>query len=77
MDADSGFEIHRLKARLPLTDGTVKIVQGVREIFDILDPRVDEEREDSGSEQGKIVIIGRRLLAINFKGSFSAMMASA
>ena len=31
------FEIHRLKARIPLSNGDVKIVQGVREIFEILD----------------------------------------
>ncbi|APA05522.1 hypothetical protein SS1G_09972 [Sclerotinia sclerotiorum 1980 UF-70] len=30
-------EIHRLKARLPLTNHTVKIIQAVREIFEILD----------------------------------------
>ena len=31
------FEIHRLKARIPLSNGDVKIVQGVREIFETLD----------------------------------------
>ena len=31
------FEIHRLKARIPLSNGDVKIIQGVREIFEILD----------------------------------------
>jgi len=37
-DSDTAsFEIHRLKARLPLSNGDVKIVQGVREVFEILD----------------------------------------
>ncbi|KAJ2905483.1 hypothetical protein MKZ38_005359 [Zalerion maritima] len=31
-------EVHRLKARLVLHDGRVRMVQGVREVFDILDP---------------------------------------
>ncbi|KAF7931854.1 uncharacterized protein EAE98_004590 [Botrytis deweyae] len=30
-------EIHRLKARLPLTNHTTKIIQAVREVFEILD----------------------------------------
>ncbi|KAF5874326.1 uncharacterized protein Bfra_004332 [Botrytis fragariae] len=30
-------EIHRLKARLPLTNNTTKIIQAVREVFEILD----------------------------------------
>jgi hypothetical protein len=37
-DSDAAsFEIHRLKARLTLSNGDLKIVQGVREIFEILD----------------------------------------
>lgn len=31
------FEIHRLKARIPISDGSVKIIQGVRDVFEILD----------------------------------------
>jgi len=31
------FEIHRLKARLVFSNGETKIVQGVREVFEILD----------------------------------------
>ena len=31
------FEVHRLKARILLSNGDVKIIQGVREIFEILD----------------------------------------
>ncbi|KAF7956847.1 hypothetical protein EAE96_004173 [Botrytis aclada] len=33
----SSPEIHRLKARLPLTNHTTKIIQAVREVFEILD----------------------------------------
>jgi hypothetical protein len=67
---EEGFEVHRLKARLPLTDRKIKIVQGVREIFDILDARADEVHGESDNGDGKIVIIGRYLLGINFEASF-------
>ncbi|OBT54492.1 hypothetical protein VE04_04180, partial [Pseudogymnoascus sp. 24MN13] len=33
----SPFEIYRLKARLPMSDGSIKIVQGVRDVFEIKD----------------------------------------
>jgi hypothetical protein len=71
-DSSDGFEIHRLKARLPLSDGSVKIVQGVREVFEILDApnqnlSVDEK---IAPLKGKIVLIGRNLSKHNFEESF-------
>ncbi|KAI0202292.1 cobW-domain-containing protein [Astrocystis sublimbata] len=65
----SQIEIHRLKARLVLEDGSTKIVQGVREVFDI----VDGERinvEDAASQAGKVVLIGRGIHNIDFEQSF-------
>lgn len=66
------IEVHRLKARLPLSNGEVKIVQGVREVFEILD-----SLESSNStvdvalqKKGKIVLIGRRLIDVPFEASF-------
>lgn len=52
------FEIHRLKAVLRLTNGAVKIVQGVREIFEITD---SERQEPASFEASKFVLIGRAL----------------
>jgi G3E family GTPase len=55
------YEIHRLKGYIPITDGTARIVQGVREIFDIIDVEgTDKETQD----EGKIVLIGRGLETI-------------
>lgn len=56
-------EIHRLKGILPLTDGSIKVIQGVREIFEISDCThpIDAEVVDGG---GKIVMIGRRLAGV-------------
>ncbi|RDW79712.1 CobW-domain-containing protein [Coleophoma cylindrospora] len=65
------LEVHRLKARIPLTNGEVKIVQGVREIFEMLDaPRQDGmEAESSQHSSGKVVLIGRNLKDLPFEQS--------
>jgi G3E family GTPase len=58
-------EVHRVKGILPLTDGSVKMLQGVREIFELIDsshpaPVTSTENGDGG----KIIMIGRRLESI-------------
>lgn len=67
-------EIHRLKARVPLSNGATKIVQGVREVFEILDaPKSEESRsviQGQTPTAGKIVVIGRYLAGLNFEQSF-------
>jgi hypothetical protein len=68
---DSKYEIHRLKARLPLSNGEVKIVQGVRDIFEILDAPNSSSGKESG---GKIVLIGKSLNEYPFQESFLASM---
>lgn len=72
------IEVHRLKARLPLTNGDVKLVQGVREIFEILDTPASngEPSEGSGDSQGKMVLIGRHLLNVAFEESLRNMIKS-
>ncbi|KAH6673715.1 CobW/HypB/UreG [Halenospora varia] len=64
-------EIHRLKAKLPCTNGNVKIVQGVRDVFEITDAPKDSSSLGSANE-GKIVLIGRYLVNKPFKNSFLA-----
>lgn len=59
-------EVHRLKAKIPLTDGKVKIVQGVREIFEMLDAPGQDAVDTEG---GKIVLIGRNLTELDFEKS--------
>ena len=68
------FETHRLKGRLVLDSGDVKMIQGVREIFEIIDSpdRVGEE----DSPQGKMVIIGRHLDSDSFAKSLSNALGS-
>jgi G3E family GTPase len=67
---DKPLEIHRLKARVPLSNGELKIVQGVREIFEILDtPKTDESTSATSNSSGKMVLIGRDLQGIAFQES--------
>ena len=58
-DLDAKWEIHRIKGRIPLVDGGIKLLQGVREIFELLDAADPSLQPTSKQESGKIVIIGR------------------
>jgi G3E family GTPase len=66
-DSVEGWEIHRSKGRVRLEGGEVKMLQGVREIFELIDGvgaaaagdgDGDEGEEEKGS---RIVFIGRNL----------------
>lgn len=54
---EKGVEIHRLKGYVPLTDGPAQVIQGVREIFEL----VDADANANIGAQGKLVIIGKAL----------------
>ncbi|KAH6895503.1 CobW/HypB/UreG, nucleotide-binding domain-containing protein [Thelonectria olida] len=60
------FEIHRSKGRLVFDNGDVKILQGVREVFDIVECPTDQEVP----AEGKIILIGRNVVGVDFEGSF-------
>lgn len=64
------FEIHRLKARVVLEDGSIKMVQGVREVFDMTDYAAKPKGDVKPSDGGKIVVIGRGISDIDFYPSF-------
>lgn len=71
----SPFEIHRLKGRLALKDGTTKIIQGVRELFEIFDAPTSDVGEDEGTNQtGKVVLIGRHVTNFDFEKSLLAAL---
>jgi G3E family GTPase len=63
------FEIHRTKGRVLLSNGSTKLIQGVREVFELLDERqssgnVASQHSTSFQHQqsgGKLVLIGRGL----------------
>jgi G3E family GTPase len=67
------FEIHRLKGILNIDDGTIKFVQGVREVFEIKDAEQKREYTETGvvlAKEGKLVLIGRNIERASFGTSF-------
>lgn len=66
-ETEATFEVHRSKGRLLLSNGEIKMLQGVREIFDLTDAPASDEPPPS---EGKIILIGRELGGVDFAGSF-------
>ena len=64
------FEIHRLKGRIAMPDGRVKVIQGVRELFEIFVPPVNADGEETATSS-KLVLIGRHLKDFDFSGSLA------
>lgn len=62
------YDIHRLKGRFFVKYGSEKIVQGVREIFDIFDSP-SQKPDPSLPRTGKLVLIGRHLDKYDFQNS--------
>lgn len=61
---NKGYEVHRMKGKIAMTDGSMRVVQGVREIFEIVDIPREQDRGGGGEvveTEGKIVLIGRGL----------------
>ena len=51
------FEIHRLKGRIPVKDGRVLLLQGVRNLYELNEAK-EHARDD---DEAKLVLIGRRV----------------
>ena len=64
------FEIYRLKARLPMSDGSIKIVQGVRDVFEIKDSNERAKQSTTDLDEGKVVVIGRDTANIDLERSY-------
>ncbi|GKT85418.1 cobW domain-containing protein [Colletotrichum tofieldiae] len=67
-DEKTALEVHRTKGRLIFDNGDVKLIQGVREIFEIFDSP-DQSREAAQTQEGKIILIGRHLKGVDFEKS--------
>jgi len=61
------FEIHRLKGRVIFSNGELKLIQGVREVFEILDEKERINAPGVSVQHGKIVLIGRGLKEEEFQ----------
>ncbi|EXJ57977.1 hypothetical protein A1O7_05400 [Cladophialophora yegresii CBS 114405] len=60
------YEVHRTKGLIRCTDGTSRVVQGVREIFDLIEvpptsPTGNANAKGPQTEDGKVVFIGRNV----------------
>ena len=59
VEGDREYEVHRTKGYINVLDGKPRVVQGVREIFEIIE--VDGKQDQEEQQEGKIVFIGRNL----------------
>lgn len=72
------FSIYRLKGRLLLESGRVKMVQGVREVFEVADLDNSNQGDDESSSglaeavKGKLVLIGRGIAGQPWEDSLDA-----
>lgn len=66
------FEVHRLKARIPIPDGKMLLIQGVRNIYDTNEVK----REGTQSEDAKLVLIGKGVDQESLKDSLLKTLAS-
>jgi len=66
------FEIHRLKGRIPVKDGRVLLLQGVRNLYDINEAK-ESARDD---DEAKLVLIGRRVGQEAFRQSLVQTLGS-
>lgn len=72
------FEVFRLKGRVTLVNGSVKLIQGVRDVFEIIDlgkSAASDSSEAMASEIGKLVLIGRGLDS-DFPASLELLLGS-
>ncbi|QGI60100.1 hypothetical protein CEK26_004078 [Fusarium fujikuroi] len=70
-EKESDFEIHRSKGRLVFANGEVKMLQGVREVFEINDGPLGDETP----KEGKIILIGRNVAGVGFEDSFKKALS--
>ncbi|KAF2188563.1 cobW-domain-containing protein [Zopfia rhizophila CBS 207.26] len=75
------FEIHRLKGRIPVMDGPTRLIQGVRNTYEIVEegPRgeaaVTKSPPDENRKAAKLVLIGRNVKQKAFRDSLTAWLA--
>lgn len=76
------FSVHRLKGRLLLDSGQVKMVQGVREVFEVTDLDISRQASPFKSSstpesiEGKLVLIGRGVADQRWEDSLKGAVGS-
>ena len=73
LELNETIEIHRTKGLVPLLDGSLKVVQGVREIFELREiDYLPAKKKDDKIDSGKLIFIGRGLDKNRFQSSLDA-----
>ncbi|KAI4138977.1 MAG: hypothetical protein LQ341_004420 [Variospora aurantia] len=81
--AQQAFTIHRTKGRILVSDGRSLMIQGVREIFEMMVDQTPPSRieqgnvvadDDGGAAKGKIVLIGTGLAGLPFEKSLAGFL---
>jgi len=68
-NSELSFEVHRAKGRLVTESGQVMLLQGVRDVFELVDSP-DTSNVNDGAMPGKLILIGRGLHHTTFEQSF-------
>ena len=73
------FAIHRTKGRILTASGSAKMIQGVREVFEIVDVEPSKaplgtQDEDANPQRGKLVLIGRGLSELPVEESLRSVL---
>lgn len=67
---DQVFDIHRVKGQIAVSDGSSIMIQGVRDVFEMIDQGGGGNGSGSvGKGKGKIVLIGKGLVGLPFQES--------
>jgi len=73
----ASFEIHRIKGQIALDCGRIKLLQGVREIYELTDAADSAEGPSTTTKiKGKIVVIGRGLDTASWQQSLDMSLSS-
>jgi G3E family GTPase len=67
------FNIHRTKGLLVLKTGDIRMVQGVREVFEI----TDLNRKAESGQKGKLVLIGKNIQTLAWERSLAVYLGEA
>ncbi|CAO1603726.1 hypothetical protein XANCAGTX0491_007305 [Xanthoria calcicola] len=67
-NGEQGFTIHRVKGQIAVSDGSSILIQGVRDVFEMIDQGVEGRGSESVEKRtGKIVLIGKGLVGLPFQ----------
>ena len=72
---ENPYEVHRMKGYVPVNDGTARVVQGVREIFEMIEVGRAHKHTDLDTA-GKVVFIGRCLEKLPEYAAFDDLPSS-